>query len=113
MARLLEALEAGDWDIGDGDADVDADLEELGLGDEHEEDEIVGGNEGTESEMRQPMIRPREADRDQEETTGEDEGQKDAEVEELHRMMLKMQAAKGMFSPTQSCTNGRSEERVC
>ena len=100
MARLIEALEAGEWETWDSDAHLDADLEDLGLGDEHEEDGIVGRNEGNESEMRQPIIRPREADRDHEEATGDDEDENDAEVEELHRMMLKMQAVKGMFSPT-------------
>ena len=101
MARLIEALEAGEWDNGNSDVHLDADLEDLGLGDDHEEDGIVGGNVGNEREMRQPIIRPREADTDHEEATGddEDENENDAEVEELHRMMLKMQAVKGIFSP--------------
>ena len=112
MARLLEALEAGDWDAGGGDADLDADLEELGLGNDDEEDGIVGGD-GNESDMRQPIIMPLGTDRDLGETMGDDEDENDTEVEELHRMMLKMQAVKGMFSLTSPCTTGRSEKRIC
>ena len=68
-----------------------------------------------ESEMRQPIISPPEADRDREETMGDDEDENDAEVEELHRMMLKMQAVKGTLCsrPAQPCTTDGSEKRVC
>ena len=99
MARLLEALEAGEWDGGNDGADLGADVEELGPGEEDEVNGVLGATEGEEREMREPMIGQSKERNLEEGLTGEGDSESDGEVEELQRMMLKMQALKGILFP--------------
>ena len=100
MARLREALEANEWEAGDGDEFEG--LDDLGFGDD--DDATLGfGQEAEEAQMEMWGLRGalREGEQeggegmDEEGEAGEKEGD-DQAVQELEAMMMKMQAVKEM-----------------
>ena len=96
IARVKEALEANDWGGGDGD---DFQSESPGLGSDEDADGEVGFKaEAAEIEremfgMRSAIYGQGSSD-DPEEGDGDDEG---LEVEELERLMVKVQVIKGKY----------------
>lgn len=96
IARVKEALEANDWGSGDGD---DFQSEYLGFGsDEEDTDEV--GFKAEAAEIQREMFGMRNAiygqgsSQDPEEEDGEDE---ELKVEELERLMVKVQVIKGEY----------------
>ena len=87
ISRLLEALEANEWDSGDG--EVDGDLTEDALG-------LEDGFGAEAAQMAREMMGLKMAVHE-EEGLGAAEGDGgDEEVQELENMILKMQAIKDM-----------------
>ncbi|KAL2053057.1 hypothetical protein ABVK25_006694 [Lepraria finkii] len=85
IPRLLEALEANEWDSGEAGADADALSDELGLED---------GFGAEAAQMESEMTELKMAVQGKEGVEGEEGG--DEEVQELENMILKMQAIKDM-----------------
>ena len=85
IPRLLEALEANEWDSGEAGADADALSDELGLED---------GFGAEAAQMEREMMGLKMAVQGEEGVEGEEGG--DEEVQGLENMMLKMQAIKDM-----------------
>lgn len=85
IPRLLEALEANEWDSGEAGADADALSDELGLED---------GFGAEAAQMEREMTELKMAVQGKEGVDGEEGG--DEEVQELENMILKMQAIKDM-----------------
>jgi hypothetical protein len=83
--RVKEALEANDW-AGD---DVDA-FDELGIDDEGDEEEFDTTFTAEEAEMNMELMGLKTA------LIGGDGADEETQVEELERMMLKLQAIKGI-----------------
>jgi hypothetical protein len=95
---LKEALEANDWEGGDG-LDLDIDLDILADAEEDNDGSIDFGIDSAEMEtemagMKQAIYGGGNADEDGD---GADEEEADKEVEQLQAMMLKMQAVRGMI----------------
>jgi len=94
IARIKEALEANDWGGGDGD---DFQPESLGFGSDEEDNDGVGFSAEA-AEIQREMFGMRKAiysqssSQDAEEVDGEDE---ELKVEELERLMVKVQVIKG------------------
>ena len=105
MARVKEVLEANEWEGGDEDGGM---LEDLGLGDEEEDRDGEEGFREVAGEVEREMFGMRMAvhgtDEDEDDGGGEERAEEldnddggDIEVEELQRMMLRVQAIKGML----------------
>ncbi|MCJ1372067.1 hypothetical protein MMC20_003288 [Loxospora ochrophaea] len=102
MARVKEVLEANEWEGGDEDGGM---LEDLGLGDEEEDRDGEEGFREVAGEVEREMFGMRMAvhgtDEDEDDGGGEERAEEldnddggDIEVEELQRMMLRVQAIK-------------------
>lgn len=93
--RLLQALQAAEWDAG---AETLDDM--LGLDDE---DDVEGYGEQENEEMREPILAESAGSELNGKTakpqkeSDEDEDVEEEDVEELQRMMTRLQAARGLF----------------
>jgi hypothetical protein len=87
IPRLFEALEANEWDSGDGEVDGDLTEDELGLED---------GFGAEAAQMEREMMGLKMAVQEDEAARLEENDGGDEEVQELENMMLKMQAIKDM-----------------
>lgn len=93
IARIKEALEANDWGGGDGQSDS------LDLGsDEEDTDEV--GSRAEAAEIEREMFGMRNAIYDQgpsKDPEEEDGDEDELKVEELERLMVKVQVIKGKY----------------
>lgn len=102
MARLKEALEANEWEVGDGD-DFDG-LDDLGFDDVGDDASLGFGEEAEEAQMEMWGLRGalRQREQEEREVTIDDagetkrDGEDDDGVQELEAMMLRMQAVRDM-----------------
>lgn len=97
IERLKQALETNDWAGNDDDLDPTSALEELGLGEDDDDEGSLGFGIDP-SEMEEEMKGMKQAiygggmDLEDNENAEDDD---DDEVEKLQAMMLKMQAVRG------------------
>jgi len=100
--RLKEALEANDWEAND--LDDDFDLDAL---DEEDEGSVGFGMEATELEMEMFGMKRAvrgtagdEVSEDDDSTAKEATEEKEEDVEQLESMMMRLQAVRGKFPPS-------------
>jgi len=96
IARVKEALETTEWDAADGELGEDFDVEALeGFGNGGSEDWSAFGLEGAELNME---LLGMKTSLNGGKAFDEDEDDEEAQVEEMQRMMLKLQAVKDTSS---------------
>lgn len=94
VPRLKEALAANDWAGDIDDAEVEAALEELDL-----DEDFPGTFASEDAEMNRELLNMKSAlHNDGEAGPATNEADEASQVEELERMMVKMQAIKGEYT---------------
>lgn len=95
IERIKEALAANDWAVDADDAEIEDTMAELGLDGE----DFHGSFAAEEAEINMEFLGMKTAINNQgEEQSATAEADEAAQVEELEKMMVKMQAVKGLLS---------------